>query len=641
MDKNKPTKSQIQVVMSDWLGNLREKDEGNYTHRGKKGIRVSGEDSFSEYLIPDADGMCLLELIKQSRIAAEDVVNAVVSEPSVVRVGSDGSCHSSEDGRHVITLATDYFADPTLSNRQKVDILLGLAAHEAAHGAYTEDSLTMKSIMAEMPQFRELKMHIWNLIEDERIEYLLGEEHPGLIDALSVTKSHYFKEATRHLRASGQMPKEPLPKLLATLMLAIRYPSQMDLSDVEECFDELNEIRKILTPFPMTPEGTWDATDKVMDVIRSMAEQKAREDAAQQSQSQGRQQQSQSQPSQGGGQQPHDGNKNGTEGNSSQPAPTAKQVADALGQMLSSSEATRVMKAIATDIKKGEVSNSIKPGSLPVDYGCAMKYVNEDDSEMMQSGAGGGNPDTFVFKPKGNQNNYLEALRHVRAYIPAMAKTLSCKGADRDYQMRGMPSGKLNTNKLASFRMGNVNIFDKRSTVTCSRASVVMLIDESGSMQGERQQAARDTAVLINEAIKRIPKVSFHCYGYTSSRLNVYSEGTRPSRWALGDTAASGGTPTGEAMRLAGERVRRLTADPCLMLVLTDGAADHEHKVIEQDKALRTKNIFPIGIGIQTAAVKATFSENVEMKDISELPLALGRLTRGKLDKMLVRHEEV
>ena len=164
-----------------------------------------------------------------------------------------------------------------------------------------------------------------------------------------------------------------------------------------------------------------------------------------------------------------------------------------------------------------------------------------------------------------------------------------------------------------------------------------MLIDESGSMRGELQRAAREAAILVNEAIKRIRNVNFYCYGYTDVKLNVYSENGRTSAWALSDTSATGGTPTGDAMYLAAKRVRRFTKDPVLMLVLTDGCPNDCGLVIRQDELLRRQGFLPVGVGILTNAVENTFKEHIVMKDISQFAIEMGKLTKGKLDKMLVR----
>ena len=657
MSKVKPTETQIQVVMSDWLGNLRQKDEGNYTHKGHGGIRRSKSEAISTYLIGDTSHLTQMELIKKARMAAEQVINAVVNEPTTIQVGGEGSYNTQDDsGRHVINIATDYFDDNTLTNRQKVDIMIGLASHEAAHSIYTEDDI-LEHLVTTEPELVTLKKNIWNTLEDERIEFLLGDERPGLADSLGATKEHYFKRLLERIKTGGKMPTEPLPKLLGAMQQAVRYPSEMTREEVEDCFDELNAIRRVLTPYPLTQEGVWEATDRIMDIIKDIAKKEAEKKQKQQQSQQGESEdESEPSPSSGnGGPMPDakDGKGNGQskgatskskKGNSSNSGqlsgPSKKDIMDALKQMMSTEECKNVLEAIKQDEAKGSGKNESNCIANSMDPKQVMDFINQDDSELQGgTGAGGGGVKSFVFKPKGSEDQYIQSLRRVRAFIPAMAKALSCKSSESDYVLRGLPSGRLNTNKLVAFRTGNKNIFNKQGSITCSTASVVMLIDESGSMSGPKLRAARDAAILIQEAINRIRNVSFYCYGYTTELLHVYSENGKTSKWALGGTAAISGTPTGDAMAMAAERVRRFTKDPCLMLVLTDGLPDDRHKVEEQDKALRTKRFIPIGVGILSSAVENNFKEHVVLTDISSFAVDLGHLTRGKLDKMLVRTE--
>ena len=473
--------------------------------------------------------------------------------------------------------------------------------------------------MKEKAPFRELKHNVWNIIEDERIEFLLGEDRPGFADMLATTKGYYFKKLGEKVRSAGQLPTEPLPKLLNALTQAVRYPSEMTREDVEQNFDELDKIRRALTPYPLTPEAAWDAAERVMDIIRDLAKEQAKKD---------KQQQQSGQDSAGD---------SGKEKKKA-PHPTKAETEAALQKMLGTQQAKDVMQAIQEDSSKADPKNTAQAISFGSSSGDKNnRYVNEDDAELAPGGPG--NPREYIFKPRGDQNAYLRALTTVRAYIPAMAKALSCKSQESEYELHGLPSGKLNTNRLVAFRAGNRNIFDKQGSVTCSSASVVMLIDESGSMHGNRERSAREAAVLINEAIARIPNVNFYCYGYTDNELCVYAENGKTSKWALSATSSKGGTPTGKAMRLAADRIRRFTKDPVLMLVLTDGAPDSSAEVIRQDNELRTKGFFPIGIGIQSNTVSRTFKEYIVMEDISTLAVDLGKLTKKKLDRMLVRKD--
>lgn len=658
--KPQPTRSQVDVLMSDWMGNIRQSDADNFVHRGKGGFRRNRAGSTTDYLLDgeNLESLSTLELIRRTRAAAERVINAVSAEPATVIVGGKDSWNAAgNDGSHLIALATDYFDDPALSAKQKADIMIGLASHEAAHSAYTEDDAVQTVIESEKPEFKELKKEIWNLIEDERIEYLLGEDNPGFAENIGAAKEHYFKRMDERMKTEGKNPTEPLPKLLRALSLAVRYPSQMSREDAIENFEELDTIRRTLTPYPLRSQDAIDATDRIMDVIRDMAKKKAQQDKRekQEQEEQQKQQQQQSQSGQSG--QPGAPDQNGNNGaagelfdkngspagggqGQQQPKPkpepkvSKKEIDDALKDMLSTAQSANVMKALKQDDKKGDGENA----SRAINGEYQRRYANEPDAEG--EGAAGGDPKEFIFKPKGDQTEYLRAMRRVRQYIPAMSKSLSCKSHERDYVLRGQPYGKLNTNKLVGLRCGNENVFTKSGRITCSSASVVMLIDESGSMSGGKLKAARDAAVLVNEAIARIRNVNFYCYGYTDNLLNVYSENGKTSKWALGQTAAIGGTPTGKAMDMVARRVRRFTSDPCLMLVMTDGFPDSSEEVIRQDKILRKKNFQPIGVGILCNAVQNTFKDNVVMMDISRFAFELGRITRGRLDKMLVRKDE-
>ena len=650
---NPPTDSQIQVLMSDWLGNLRLKDEGNYTHSGKGGIKRTDSTDLKDYLVGDVTGLDNLELIKHARGAAKQVVNAVVAGPADVLVGGQGSFQAQdEQGKTVINIATDYFDDNTVAPKKKVGIMLGLAAHEAAHAVYTDNTLSEKALKKEPEQTKQLKHTIWNIIEDERIEYLLGDDRPGLAETLGDTKEHFFKKVSRDLRKEGKLPTEPIPKLLSALTQAVRYPSELTREEVVENFDQMDAIRKALTPYPLTPEGAWKAADRVMDIVRKLAEDEIEKQdqqqgagGGQQPPQQGQQGGSQGQQDQKGQNQSQQGGQTGSgqqenkqdQGNSSPSGgkkPSKKQVLDAIQKALSTEEGKRVMNAIKKDEQKSSgrnVSSSVCGNSS------TMQYVNDDSAECESGGPG--SPKTFVFKPRGSADSYNRSLMNVRRYIPAMSKALACKSRDSHYVLHGLPAGKLNTYKLVALKSGNTNIFDKKGSVVCSSASVCMLIDESGSMAGEKLRKAREAAILVNESIARIKNVNFYCYGFTSRRLTVFSENGKTSKWALGGTEAVSGTPTGDAMEMAGKRIRRFTSDPVLMLVLTDGAADDSRWVMEQDKRLRGDGFIVIGVGIQSSYVSVSFKESIVVNDISSFPVDLGKITKGKLDKMLVRQD--
>lgn len=637
MEKTQPTESQIQVLMSDWLGNLRMKAEGNYTHKGKGGIRVHKDTSIRQYLMGDTRGMDTLELMKRSRMAAENIINGVTPLPVTVQVGGADSYHAeTRDGRQVINIATDYFDDNTISKNEKADIMLGLASHEAAHAAYTDSSLTEEHIGKEDKRLQELKHNIWNIIEDERIEYHLGEDRPGLSECIGATKGYYFDKLIQKMKTNGKMPTEPLPKLLSAITLGVRYPSEMTRQQVEENFDELDAVRRALTPYPLTPEDAWQAADRVMDIIRQKAEEQLNEEKQheQDNEKNNDENLSDQQQNPGDGSSAPGGESDGNQSQSQSGSPSREEITQAIEKAMSTEQGKNVMDAIKNEIEKSDGSNM----SSAISEERAEEFVNEDDSERMSAyGAGGGSPRIFVRKPKGNATTYNAYLKKVQKYVPAMSRVLSCKSQEKDYVLRSQRRGKLDMSKLVAYKAGSEDIFKKSGSVKCSSASVCMLIDESGSMYGLLQETAREAAILVNEAIKRIRNVNFYCYGFTTERLNVYSENRKTSPFALSDTKADGGTPTGEAMKLCAQRIRRFTQEPIIMLVMTDGAACDPQQVIAQDKLLRTNKIFPVGVGILTNTVESTFRDSIVFTDMSKFPIEMGKLTKNKLDKLMVR----
>ena len=67
--------------------------------------------------------------------------------------------------------------------------------------------------------------------------------------------------------------------------------------------------------------------------------------------------------------------------------------------------------------------------------------------------------------------------------------------------------------------------------------------------------------------------------------------------------------------------------------------ADNNQEVIDQEAYLSGKGFSVIGVGIQSNAVRHSFREHIVVNDISSFAVELGKLTKGKLDRMLVRHD--
>ena len=498
IEQEVPTPEQVRELKADWLGNLRE--SGSVVHKNTDGA-ISAEmgkgQAFCSYLLGDTTSLDEVDIIRRSREIAQMTVNSMVPVPVRVKVGSEGSYTDGDS----VNLATDYFDDRGLNAGQKADILIGLAVHESAHILHTDFEASAKALEDTRPELQAQKKDVMNILEDERIEYLIGEEMPGNADYLGEVKKHYFG------RVRGKVTEpltEALPKFLNTMLLSVRFPAQLSDEDVRDNYDNLVRLRDVLTPYPQTTEELITATDRVMLIIELAHKAKTEGLTEEEKQEQQGGPDGQPGPQQGG----------------CGSGVTAQEVAEAIGRAMQSQQGHQVQKAIDTDANKSQSGAGKDSGCLEgrgSETSC--DYAN-GDSEKMATGAGNGNITCYARKRNGDQAAYMSSMAKVRRYVPSVQRILTLETEEQDYELQGMKNGKLNSNKLVSYALGNGNIFTARGTVTCDAACVCVLVDESGSMSGSKEVAARDAAVLLNEAVKQIDNVEMFVYGFTDRELN-------------------------------------------------------------------------------------------------------------------------
>lgn len=624
-----PTKEQIKELMSDWLGNLR--DEGTYVHKNTRGAidrSVKDGEGISNYVMGDLSNMDEADIMKKAREIAQNTVDAMTHVPVKVSVGGNQSfCNEKQ-----IVVATDYFDNRGISLNEKVEILMGMSVHEASHINYTETEKKTALVETYPAERHELVATIWNILEDERIEYLTGEERPGLSGPIAAAKRYVFNILKQDMK--GEPVIDPIARFLNCLISAVRYPASMDQDYVVENYEILNEIRKTLNPFPLTAKDTIEATKRVIEIIRDIVKKDLE-----------RQQQEQQQKLQDPKGQSGQSSQESQDGSCDQPQqqedPSKTMIDKAMKESMDGQEVRRILQAIEKSLKATEGGQN-NNNAMCTKRNNESAYINGDSDKDSGNGPGGSGNPTYIKKTNGNRENYERSLRNVKRYIPSMTRALTCKTEERDYELRGEKTGKLDTYRLVALKTGNTNIFTKQGSITCDSACICILIDESGSMSENKVKAARDTAVLINEAVKHISNLELFVYGYTSWQLNIFHERKNSDKFAIGSNTAIGGTPTGDAMRIVGKRIRKMTGNDCLMLVLTDGCSDNKEKVIEQDQRLRKVGIVPVGIGIAGShSVRREFKDSIVIDDLATLAPQLGKIVKKRLLKSLRSHDSL
>ena len=629
-----PTNSQIELLRRDLLTGRR--DINTFVHKGEVGLcRVMDKDeSYSSYL---TGGMrSVPHLINNARTIAQKIVDSMCNIPVKVTVGNSTSFTTKE--RH-INVATDYFDDNDLSTNQKTDILVGLSIHEASH-VNNSDFSVEKDLRSKYKkeQILHLAMNIWNIIEDERIEMITGEDRPGYADFLGETKKYYFDKKVKERPQVENSPEteQKVAVFINDLIKLIRFPAALSDEDIINDYELLAKAKDILTPFPASSNDVIKATVKIIDLIRDIIEEEMKKQQEQNNQT------NSSQPGQNQSSQTND-KQNQHEGSSSENSEEQK-------QSQSTGKQDNKTKSSSNNPSKEAVDNLL---SQVLDSKAVKKEISKMDSlqtkENAQQLSDNGSylvangleaPDKLkevkVYSNTLDKERYFIFKKQIQKHIPALKKAMRLQTIDKEYNIEGQQTGKINSHKLSHVAAGNFNIFTKMGEERYDASNVCLLIDESGSMNGKKNDAAILTAVLIQETLQTNPKTILSVFGYSNQFYN-YIEANKGAKESLAKISSRGSTPTGDAMLIAAKKIRKHNKKPCLMIVITDGVPDNSSKVINAEKTLSKDGFVIIGVGIERATnVETIFKNSIVLNDLSELATNIGKLIKQNL-KLLIK----
>ena len=576
------------------------------------------------------------DVVKEAYGMARDYIVAMDTPYKVIlRLSPEVSCTDSK----VVYLSTRVFDDGDLSEGQKIDTFMGFAIHEGCHLKWT-DFTQMGSVD------NDIVRNLINLLEDERIERLCGQEMPGYANYLKATKYYMFDLYLQRKAKEGKGGTLPAPvRLLNAILSIIRYPKALGREDLEEFADYLYDVREIIKDYPSSAEEVTSAAKAVYEVIRKFFEDKQKKESD-------------------GGQ--SDERETGGE-KKSQEECDEKSPANAEGENRDQeNEALRkAVESALSSLEKemGDMSEltSVPGESEPLSEEDMAECVKRDSNQL----AGicenmitlGETSSSVLYRAEEAREPYDESLRRVRKYIPAISKTLKGHCSEYAVTYRGMRSGILDTGKLAEAYQGVQTVYQREGRVRSDRMAVCVLIDESGSMYGEKIRAARDLAVLLSEAVSAVPAIDLYIYGHTYgdrcrdsycegrkiAELQVYREKGYTPKKALGGVDARSGNLDSVAIREAAARMRKFSS--CrknLMFVITDGAPNERYEQLTDT----VKELERTGMNIVAVCIEpsydpsALYTHHVRFTDMNRLAIDLGKMIKKAIMKNACRVQE-
>ena len=226
-----------------------------------------------------------------------------------------------------------------------------------------------------------------------------------------------------------------------------------------------------------------------------------------------------------------------------------------------------------------------------------------------------------------------------------LRKLFARKSKNEIFAINSMRSGNLDTNKLCEAVQHVPTVYERQGTRKTNHICIVVLVDQSGSMGGEKINKAREAAVFIDETFGKLADIELFIYGHnTHSGCEVYvyrEPGKTYNAAVLGNIQSGGANYDNIAIHWVTDRVRKLTQNAGIFIVISDGqpcSSGNGNPVEDTRKAVKRaekKDLQVIQIAIEAGIPsEKMFSHWVDMTDIKILPQTLVRYLSNRVDKM-------
>ena len=526
-------------------------------------------------------------MIPTNTIRALPLIASMLGNKLGVKVDIGNRENACTDGN------TIYFPSLPVDTDEKLYYLVSsFIDHESAHIRFTDFQILDN---AKMSPFEK---HIWNSIEDWRIEHELVKRYPGCREHFNWLIRHVFK--TRDNGKAGDNP--PAFSVLNYILLTLRSWDVPELKT--ECAEEAlvienhwpglqGKLDNILNQLPGNCHSTEDSIEYARKFVALLEE--VDDSTPQSSREQSDNSSSQEQ----------------TE-NSSQLLPAATQNAR---QENASSQAARgsldrLLNGTEEDL----------PQLFDEQLAEALNSTRKNTPYRGTRIAVEGQLEVHPL-PENLRLESLTASRALRTRLQALmqARTLRRTAPGR--------YGRLDGRLLHRLSVQNPRVFLRREEVSGINTAVHILLDISGSMY-RKIHLATSACYAVASALSGIPGINVGVTAFPATTPDDIP-GVCPlvrhgQRVGLGfDVPASGSTPLAEALWWIARTMLSLKENRKILLLITDGQPDNSQKALEALQMLQNLGIEVMGIAIQSPELATLLPIHAKIDNMSELTGAM------------------
>lgn len=570
------------MSFTDWFGRKGKNYTSTYKGSTRLGWDTKVSGSYSSFFAPDLNKR---KLLRDSYRHACDI-RGIMDIPRSIRIQLNVDAETScTDGKTVI-VSTKVYDDNKVDNNVKLDVFLGTTIHEFSHILYTD--------MAEIRKNRPNKFlfNLFNIIEDERIEYNTTQNYPGYANFIGQAKYYYFD--LLYKKAEKQ---DDLMDVLQNILYIIRYPARVDTKVIYRHQVLFDKIKKVLCDFGNNSKEAYDKAEKIYKLLLDYfkfpppppeEQQEGDEEQDQSDSSEGQSDSGEGQEGSDGSSDPQNSKQSsqkqdskdneGSDKNSkTQSSPKSGSDEGSAGKKkqepikaYTQEEVKQAAEKLAEQMRRLITSNtSLNSNEIKDEWN--SKEIAGECKQIKD--------DVFIVKQEDYERRYKADFDTVKQHINGLVNTFSKFFVEQEYRLTGMRRGVLDTNKLAEAYQAVETVYSNKFKRTTPGLDVCILIDESGSMSGTNIASARKCAILLNEVFLRLKQCDFYVYGHTADNrhmgevtINVYRDHWNRNRYALGKVESYSNNKDSVAIEETYKMVRKQTAKPLLMFVISDGA---------------------------------------------------------------------
>lgn len=535
---------------------------------------------------------------------------------------------------------------PSLPDSKEAALLArGYIDHESAHIRFTDFSVKSSTSMLKC---------LTNILEDIRIEKMMGAKYPGCRSNL--------KDLAEHLKQQGSFTpslQDPPQTLLAWLCARGRLTLNQDFSDI------LAMTSSTVNGFLGTGyKKLLDLTERIPNLVstrdsQSMAEEilrLIRDEKHQQEQERKRQEDQKtkttcssdgSKPDGSSDDQEEDNQASGTDQQSGEPkqgtddsSPDGDSTGTAAGDDSQSQAAGNPLPPVPKSGSGGELGGN--PEALqemldcdPGGFGDVGEILKQ---ELITEGEAVGNRGGVLLPLEASLRTFPIDIYEIRRHTALLRARLSgLIQASRLRRRHARRTGsKIDNRVVHRLALHDTRLFLHQEEKTEVNTAIMILVDRSGSMQHQKIEVASKTAYVVAEALDSIPGCFAAVAAFPVDNSNGVASlvrfGERPSSTKFG-MSAGGGTPLAEALYWAGVELLKREEPRKILLSVTDGEPDDLRTTKRAIRWLLEQGIEPMGLGICEESVRTIFPTYGVVYSVEELPPALFGMLQEKLTK--------